>query len=106
MTNSSSLDRPFVSDVIAFFTNVRTCFDIGVVAAKSGVVFVGVVFVAASSRGDGGDDRGGARDGGRGRGGGARIEADGVGEGSEKRADRRGGEGGGGSGGGETKTAE
>ena len=44
-----------MSDVIAFFTNVRTCFDIGVVAAKSGVVFVGVVFVAASSRGDGGD---------------------------------------------------
>ena len=44
-----------MSDVIAFFTNVRTCFDIGVVAAKSGVVFVGVVFVAASSRGDGVD---------------------------------------------------
>ena len=44
-----------MSDVIASFTNVRTCFDIGVVAAKSGVVFVGVVFVAASSRGDGVD---------------------------------------------------
>ena len=44
-----------MSDVIASFTNVRTCFDIGVVAAKSGVVFVGVVLVAALRRGDGVD---------------------------------------------------
>lgn len=44
-----------MSDVIVFFINVCMCFDIGVVVVKLGVVFVGVVFVVVSFRGDGGD---------------------------------------------------